>query len=160
MSPFVTAMAEAVRSDGRSQGYEATAYLSPTTPKNKMQLLVSEINEESKWKMCVDAGVEKSHEKTMMVLSWGEDCENYKIATKAEVLDKSASHLALQFKFQWGKIPRHMKNNLERLAEYVPGIALYLGFFEKHQQNPHHQISITIKATSSSTIDTIIKAPK
>ncbi|XP_069050624.1 vitellogenin-like [Lepisosteus oculatus] len=160
MSPFVTAMAEAVRSDGMSQGYEATAYLSPTTPKNKMQLLVSEINEESKWKMCVDAGVEKSHEKTMMVLSWGEDCENYKIATKAEVLDKSASHLALQFKFQWGKIPRHMKNNLERLAEYVPGIALYLGFFEKHQQNPHHQISITIKATSSSTIDTIIKAPK
>jgi len=43
--------------------------------------------------------------------------------------------------------------------QYVPGAALMLGFSEADQRNPSHQFIVRAAATSSRTIDTVIKAP-
>ncbi|MBN3308794.1 VIT protein, partial [Amia calva] len=160
VSPLVVAVIEAVTNDGKVQGYEAAAYLDPNPMKDNIHLLVFEINEGSKWKMCADAGPKESTDAVMAMLRWGQDCEDYKIKAKAALLNNPTSNKAIQLKVQWEKVPRYLKKNAERFADYVPGVFWALGFFEEYERNPAKQISLTIKATSSNTIETLIKAPK
>lgn len=52
--PGITIVAQAVRSDNRNQGYQATAYVRSDAAKVDVQLVVVQLAE-TNWKACADA---------------------------------------------------------------------------------------------------------
>lgn len=47
-----------------------------------------------------------------------------------------------------------------RFERYIPGMALLLHFYEKHETNAKQEISASFIATSADSIDVIIKFPE
>ncbi|CAN8217472.1 unnamed protein product [Coccothraustes coccothraustes] len=154
--PGITIVAQAVRSDSRNQGYQATAYVRSDAAKVDVQLVVVQLAE-TNWKVCADAVILPL--KAQARLRWGKECQDYRIeavATTGQLARKPAA----QLKVQWGKLPSWIKKTSTAFMQYVPGAALLLGFSEVHQRNPSHEFIVRAAATSPRTIDTVIKAPE
>ncbi|XP_041339193.1 vitellogenin-1-like [Pyrgilauda ruficollis] len=154
--PGITIVAQAVRSDNRNQGYQATAYVRSDAAKVDVQLVVVQLAE-TNWKACADAVILPL--KAQARLRWGKECQDYKIeavATTGQLARKPAA----QLKVQWGKLPSWIKKTSTAFMQYIPGAALVLGFSEVHQRNPSHEFIVRAAATSPRTIDTVIKAPE
>ncbi|XP_027756952.1 vitellogenin-1-like [Empidonax traillii] len=153
--PGITIVAQAVRSDNRNQGYQATAYVRSEAAKVDVQLVVVQLAE-TNWKACADAVILPL--KAQARLRWGRECQDYRIAAVATT-GRLARKPAAQLKVQWGKLPSWIKKTSTAFMQYVPGAALVLGFSEAHQRNPSHEFIVRAAATSPRTIDTVIKAP-
>ncbi|NWS98081.1 VIT1 protein, partial [Mionectes macconnelli] len=153
--PGITIVAQAVRSDNRNQGYQATAYVRSDAAKVDVQLVVIQLAE-TNWKACADAVILPL--KAQARLRWGKECQDYRIAAVATT-GQMAKKPAAQLKVQWGKLPSWIKKTSTALMRYVPGAAFMLGFSEAHQRNPSHEFIVRAAATSPRTIDTVIKAP-
>ncbi|NWU15716.1 VIT1 protein, partial [Cephalopterus ornatus] len=153
--PGITIVAQAVRSDNRNQGYQATAYVRSDAAKVDVQLVVVQLAE-TNWKACADAVIVPL--KAQARLRWGKECQDYRIAAVATT-GRLARKPAAQLKVQWGKLPSWIKKTTMAFMQYVPGAALMLGFSEAHQRNPSHEFIVRAAATSPRTIDTVIKAP-
>uniref|UniRef100_A0A8C0F8J8 Phosvitin n=1 Tax=Bubo bubo TaxID=30461 RepID=A0A8C0F8J8_BUBBB len=153
--PGVTIVAQAVRSDNRNQGYQATAYVRSDAAKVDVQLVVVQLAE-TNWKVCADAAILPL--KAQARLRWGKECQDYRIAAMATT-GQLARKPAVQLKVQWGNLPSWIKETSTAFMQYVPGAALVLGFSEAHQRNPSHEFIVRAAATSPRTIDTVIKAP-
>ncbi|KFQ39222.1 Vitellogenin-1 [Mesitornis unicolor] len=153
--PGITIVAQAVRSDNRNQGYQATAYVRSDAAKVDVQLVVVQLAETS-WKACADAVILPL--KAQARLRWGKECRDYRVAAMATT-GQLAKKPAVQLKMQWGKLPSWIKKTSTAFMQYVPGAALVLGFSEAHQRNPSHEFIVRAAATSPRTIDTVIKAP-
>ncbi|NWW61754.1 VIT1 protein, partial [Ifrita kowaldi] len=153
--PGITIVAQAVRSDNRNQGYQATAYVRSDAAKVDVQLVVVQLAE-TNWKACADAVILPL--KAQARLRWGKECRDYRIAAVATT-GQLARKPAAQLKVQWGKLPSWIKKTSSVFMQYVPGAALVLGFSEVHQRNPSHEFIVRAAATSPRTIDTVIKAP-
>ncbi|NXF79640.1 VIT1 protein, partial [Sclerurus mexicanus] len=153
--PGITIVAQAVRSDNRNQGYQATAYVRSDAAKVDVQLVVVQLAE-TNWKACADAVILPL--KAQATLRWGKECQDYRIAAVATT-GQLARKPAAQLKVQWGKLPSWIKKTSTAFMQYVPGAALVLGFSEAHQRNPSHEFIVRAAATSPRTIDTVIKAP-
>ncbi|NWW24186.1 VIT1 protein, partial [Falcunculus frontatus] len=154
--PGITIVAQAVRSDNRNQGYQATAYVRSDAAKVDVQLVVVQLAE-TNWKACADAVILPL--KAQARLRWGKECRDYRIAAVATT-GQLARKPAAQLKVQWGKLPSWIKKTSSVFMQYVPGAALVLGFSEVHQRNPSHEFIVRAAATSPRTIDTVIKAPE
>ncbi|NWX57964.1 VIT1 protein, partial [Promerops cafer] len=154
--PGITIVAQAVRSDNRNQGYQATAYVRSDAAKVDVQLVVVQLAE-TNWKACADAVILPL--KAQARLRWGKECRDYRIAAVATT-GQLARKPAAQLKVQWGKLPSWIKKTSSAFMQYVPGAALVLGFSEVHQKNPSHELIVRAAATSPRTIDTVIKAPE
>ncbi|NXI11782.1 VIT1 protein, partial [Irena cyanogastra] len=154
--PGITIVAQAVRSDNRNQGYQATAYVRSDAAKVDVQLVVVQLAE-TNWKACADAVILPL--KAQARLRWGKECQDYRIAAVATT-GQLARKPAAQLKVQWGKLPSWIKKISTAFMEYIPGAALVLGFSEVHQRNPSHEFIVRAAATSPRTIDTVIKAPE
>ncbi|NWR47910.1 VIT1 protein, partial [Regulus satrapa] len=154
--PGITIVAQAVRSDNRNQGYQATAYVRSDAAKVDVQLVVVQLAE-TNWKACADAVILPL--KAQARLRWGKECRDYRIAAVATT-GQLARKPAAQLKVQWGKLPSWIKKTSTAFMQYVPGAALVLGFSEVHQRNPSHEFIVRAAATSPRTIDTVIKAPE
>ncbi|XP_056353817.1 vitellogenin-1-like [Oenanthe melanoleuca] len=154
--PGITVVAQAVRSDNRNQGYQATAYVRSDAAKVDVQLVVVQLAE-TNWKACADAVIVPL--KAQARLRWGKECQDYRIAAVATT-GQLARKPAAQLKVQWGKLPSWIKKTSTEFMQYIPGAALVLGFSEVHQRNPSHEFIVRAAATSPRTIDTIIKAPE
>ncbi|KAM6128684.1 LOW QUALITY PROTEIN: vitellogenin-1-like [Phoenicopterus ruber ruber] len=153
--PGITIVAQAVRSDNRNQGYQATTYVRSDAAKVDVQLVVVQLAE-TKWKACADAVILPL--KAQARLRWGKECRDYRIAAVATT-GQLARKPAVQLKVQWGNLPSWIKKTSTAFMQYVPGAALVLGFSEAHQRNPSHEFIVRAAATSPRTIDTVIKAP-
>ncbi|NWS74842.1 VIT1 protein, partial [Crotophaga sulcirostris] len=153
--PGITIVAQAVRSDNRNQGYQATAYVRSDAAKVDVQLVVVQLAE-TKWKACADAVILPL--KAQARLRWGKECRDYRITAMATT-GQLARKPAVQLKVQWGSLPSWIKKTSTAFMQYVPGAALVLGFSEAHQRNPSHEVIVRAAATSPRTIDTVIKAP-
>ncbi|NXP07345.1 VIT1 protein, partial [Thinocorus orbignyianus] len=153
--PGITIVAQAVRSDNRNQGYQATAYVRSDAAKVDVQLVVVQLAE-TNWKACADAVVLPL--KAQARLRWGKECQDYRIAAMATT-GQLAKKPAMQLKVQWGNLPSWIKKTSTAFMQYVPGVALMLGFSEAHQRNPSRELILRAAATSPRTIDTVIKAP-
>uniref|UniRef100_A0A8B9PXA8 Phosvitin n=1 Tax=Apteryx owenii TaxID=8824 RepID=A0A8B9PXA8_APTOW len=153
--PGITIVAQAVRSDNRNQGYQATAYVRSDAAKVDVQLVVVQLAETS-WKACADAVVLPL--KAQARLRWGKECRDYRIEARITT-GQLARKPAMQLKVQWGSLPSWIKKTSMVFMQYVPGAALVLGFSEAHQRNPSHEFIVRAAATSPRTIDTVIKAP-
>ncbi|NXA71943.1 VIT1 protein, partial [Thryothorus ludovicianus] len=154
--PGITIVAQAVRSDNKNQGYQATAYVRSDAAKVDVQLVVVQLAE-TNWKACADAVILPL--KAQARLRWGKQCRDYKIAAVATT-GQLARKPAAQLKVQWGKLPSWIKKTSTAFMRYIPGAALVLGFSEVHQRNPSHEFIVRAAATSPRTIDTVIKAPE
>ncbi|KAI1236724.1 hypothetical protein IHE44_0014977 [Lamprotornis superbus] len=154
--PGITVVAQAVRSDNRNQGYQATAYVRSDAAKVDVQLVVVQLAE-TNWKACADAVILPL--KAQARLRWGKECQDYRIAAVATT-GQLARKPAAQLKVQWGKLPSWIKKTSTAFMQYIPGAALVLGFSEVHQRNPSHEFIVRAAATSPRTIDTVIKAPE
>ncbi|NWV96643.1 VIT1 protein, partial [Machaerirhynchus nigripectus] len=154
--PGITIVAQAVRSDNRNQGYQATAYVRSDAAKVDVQLVVVQLAE-TNWKACADAVILPL--KAQARLRWGKECRDYRIAAVATT-GQLARKPAAQLKVQWGTLPSWIKKTSSVLMQYIPGAALMLGFSEVHQRNPSHKFIVRAAATSPRTIDTVIKAPE
>ncbi|NWS51043.1 VIT1 protein, partial [Chunga burmeisteri] len=153
--PGITIVAQAVRSDNRNQGYQATAYVRSDAAKVDVQLVVVQLVE-TNWKACADAVILPL--KAQARLRWGKECRDYRIAAVATT-GQLARKPAMQMKVQWGNLPSWIKKASTVFMQYVPGAALVLGFSEVPQRNPSHEFIVRAAATSPRTIDTVIKAP-
>ncbi|NXN46674.1 VIT1 protein, partial [Rhinoptilus africanus] len=153
--PGITIVVQAVRSDSRNQGYQATAYVRSDAAKVDVQLVVVQLAE-TNWKACADAVILPL--KAQARLRWGKECRDYRIAAMATT-GQLAKKPAVQLKVQWGNLPSWIKKTSTAFMRYVPGAALVLGFSEAHQRNPSHEFIVRAAATSPRTIDTVIKAP-
>uniref|UniRef100_A0A663E0W9 Uncharacterized protein n=1 Tax=Aquila chrysaetos chrysaetos TaxID=223781 RepID=A0A663E0W9_AQUCH len=153
--PGITIVAQAVRSDNRNQGYQATAYVRSDAAKVDVQLVVVQLAE-TNWKACADAVILPL--KAQARLRWGKECRDYRIAAMATT-GQLARKPAVQLKVQWGNLPSWIKKTSTGFMQYIPGAALMLGFSEAHQRNPSHEFIVRVAATSPRTIDTVIKAP-
>lgn len=153
--PGITIVAQAVRSDNRNQGYQATAYVRSDAAKVDVQLVVVQLAE-TNWKACADAVILPL--KAQARMRWGKECRDYRIAALATT-GQMARKLAMQLKVQWGIIPSWIKKTSTALMRYVPGVALVLGFSEAHQRNPSRELIVRAVATSPRSIDTVIKVP-
>ncbi|XP_017680339.1 PREDICTED: vitellogenin-1-like [Lepidothrix coronata] len=154
--PGITIVAQAVRSDNRNQGYQATAYVRSDAAKVDVQLVVVQLAE-TNWKACADAVILPL--KAQARLRWGTECQDYRIAAVATT-GRLARKPAAQLKVQWGKLPSWIKKTTMAFMRYIPGAALMLGFSEAHQRNPSHEFIVRAAATSPRTIDTVIKVPE
>ncbi|XP_064576069.1 vitellogenin-1-like isoform X2 [Zonotrichia leucophrys gambelii] len=154
--PGITIVAQAVRSDSRNQGYQATAYVRSDAAKVDVQLVVVQLAE-TNWKACADAVILPL--KAQARLRWGKECQDYRIEA-ATTTGQLAKKPAAQLKVQWGKLPSWIKKTSTEFMQYIPGAALVLGFSEVHQRNPSHEFIVRAAATSPRTIDTVIKAPE
>ncbi|XP_068879342.1 vitellogenin-1-like isoform X2 [Aphelocoma coerulescens] len=154
--PGITIVAQAVRSDNKNRGYQATAYVRSDAAKVDVQLVVVQLAE-TNWKACADAVILPL--KAQARLRWGKECRDYRIAAMATT-GQLARKPAAQLKVQWGKLPSWIKKTSSVFMQYVPGAALVLGFSEVHQRNPSHEFVVRAAATSPRTIDTVIKAPE
>ncbi|KFV05702.1 Vitellogenin-1 [Pterocles gutturalis] len=153
--PGITIVAQAVRSDSRNQGYQATAYVRSNAAKVDVQLVVVQLAE-TNWKACADAVILPL--KAQARMRWGRECQDYRIAAMATT-GQLARKPAVQLKVQWGNLPSWIKKTSTAFMQYVPGAALVLGFSEAHQRNPSHEFIVRAAATSPRTFDTVIKAP-
>ncbi|NXE75806.1 VIT1 protein, partial [Cochlearius cochlearius] len=153
--PGITIVAQAVRSDNRNQGYQATTYVRSDAAKVDVQLVVVQLAE-TNWKACADAVILPL--KAQARLRWGKECRDYRISAVATT-GQLARKPAVQLKVQWGNFPSWIKKTSTAFMQYVPGAALILGFSEAHQRNPSHEFIVRAAATSPRTIDTVIKAP-
>ncbi|NWZ33983.1 VIT1 protein, partial [Brachypodius atriceps] len=154
--PGITIVAQAVRSDNRNQGYQATAYVRSDAAKVDVQLVVVQLAE-TNWKACADAVILPL--KTQARLRWGKECQDYRIEAVAAT-GQLARKPAAQLKVQWGNLPSWIKKTSTAFMQYMPGAAVVLGFSEVHQRNPSHEFTVRAAATSPRTIDTVIKAPE
>ncbi|NXW81338.1 VIT1 protein, partial [Hirundo rustica] len=154
--PGITIVAQAVRSDNRNQGYQATAYVRSDAAKVDVQLVVVQLAE-TNWKACADAVILPL--KAQARLRWGKECQDYRIAA-VTTTGQLAKKPAAQLKVQWGNLPSWIKKTSTAFMQYIPGAALVLGFSEVHQRNPSHEFIVRAAATSPRTIDTVIKAPE
>ncbi|NXO54005.1 VIT1 protein, partial [Aramus guarauna] len=153
--PGITIVAQAVRSDNKNQGYQATTYVRSDAAKVDVQLVVVQLAE-TNWKACADAVILPL--KAQARLRWGKECRDYRIAA-ITTTGQLARKPAVQLKVQWGNLPTWIKKTSTAFMQYVPGAALVLGFSEAHQRNPSHEFIVRAAATSARTIDTVIKAP-
>ncbi|XP_078075129.1 vitellogenin-like isoform X2 [Mustelus asterias] len=154
-APSLIILARARRTDGKQQGYQLTGSVQSSGGRPKMHLRIVDLKEDSTWKICVDAAIPKAH-KAMVMYRWGENCQTYKMSSKAS-MGYLANHPALKIKTQWSEIP-HMMIDGGRMVE--SGAAYLLGFCNKFEVNPSHQITQLIALTSPRTIDTIVKLPR
>ncbi|NXX64575.1 VIT1 protein, partial [Spizella passerina] len=154
--PGITIVVQAVRSDSKNQGYQATAYVRSDAAKVDVQLVVVQLAE-TNWKACADAVILPL--KAQARLRWGKECQDYRIEA-VTTTGQLARKPAAQLKVQWGKLPSWIKKTSTEFMQYIPGAALVLGFSEVHQKNPSHEFIVRAAATSPRTIDTVIKAPE
>uniref|UniRef100_H3B4X5 Uncharacterized protein n=1 Tax=Latimeria chalumnae TaxID=7897 RepID=H3B4X5_LATCH len=154
--PVLAVIACAIRSDGKRQGYQIATYTDASLPRPKVQILVMELEAGSRWRICADAAVLSPY-KAKAELKWGQECQDYKVALKTEI-GRFAIYPAVQIKMSWDNVPRPIKDRVKAFDEYVPGAAYMLGFTEKWQKNPSHQLVVILTSTSPRIIDIVIRA--
>ncbi|XP_030063303.1 vitellogenin-1 [Microcaecilia unicolor] len=155
--PGFTFVARAIRSDGKEEGYQVTAYLDSKTINSQMQLVVVPLDEKNPWKACTDATVTRDH-RALAKFRWGQECQDYKIEAKAST-GHIAGNPAVQLKMVWKKTPSSMRALARWAMASAPGIGFFWGFSETYKENPSHQLVVRAAATSSETIDAIVKVP-
>ncbi|XP_062920863.1 vitellogenin-like isoform X2 [Mobula hypostoma] len=134
-------IAKAVRSDGNLQGYQLTGTVESASGRPRVHLRVVELDDDSSWKMCLDASSPRPY-KAKVMYRWGKNCEKYKITFQA-LLGYLANHPALKIQTKWASMPKG----------YATGSRIF-------KDNPSHQITQLIALTSPRTVNTIVKLPR
>ncbi|KAJ1171302.1 hypothetical protein NDU88_003165 [Pleurodeles waltl] len=157
-SPVLVITANTVRNDNKNQGHQLIVYTDYHVPKPQIQAFVVELASSSRWCACADAAIVNHHE-AEAYLKWGLNCQDYKIAMKAET-GHFGSHPGMRLKVEWPRIPSALKSAVKFAFQYIPGAALMAGCLVKVQKSPSRQANIILSLRSPRTMDVLIQIPK
>ncbi|XP_060890985.1 vitellogenin 3, phosvitinless [Labrus mixtus] len=149
----------AMRGNQKPDGYDASIYYTSEANAQSTQLIMSQVGEDTNWKMCVDTIVQ-AHTEAKVHVGWGAECQSYEMSMRGSTTHLPGSKPTLNSKVHWTKIPTTMEEIGRRIQSYVPGIAFLFGFSQQHERNPGQEVSATIVVASADSIDVNIKFPE
>lgn len=126
--------------------------------KPRLQAYIVDISKTSRWRACFNAEVLDSH-KSLASLKWGQNCQDYKIVTKAET-GNMGSQPALKVEVGWPKVPSKLKSYVSYWGEFIPGAAYLLGFADRYKNNKNHQAEVILALSSPRFVDVLVELPK
>ncbi|NXJ74287.1 VIT2 protein, partial [Trogon melanurus] len=156
--PVLAAVLRAIHRNEKPTGLQLVLYTDTQPMGSRIQTFVSSITGSSKWKLCADASVINSY-KILGSLKWGEDCQEYQIATQIAT-GQFAAYPAMQMKLEWSKVPSTVRTTARWLYSFLPGAAYMLGYSQRQQRGPSHQATLVMALTSPRTCDVVLKLPE
>ncbi|XP_075567097.1 vitellogenin-2 [Pelecanus crispus] len=156
--PILAAVLRAIRRNEQPVGLQLVVYTDTEPMRSRIQVFVSSITGSSRWKLCADASVINSH-KVSGSLKWGEDCQDYQIATQIAT-GQLAAYPAMQMKVQWPKVPSIVRTTARWFYSFLPGAAYGLGYSQRQQRGPSRQATLVIALTSPRTCDVVLTLPE
>ncbi|XP_068447341.1 vitellogenin 3, phosvitinless [Clinocottus analis] len=145
--------------DQKLNGYNVVFYSTRTPNVKSTQLIVSQIGENINWKMCIDTFM-KPRVETMANIRWGAECQSYEMSIHSETARLPGAKPKIKARIHWTRIPENLAEVCTRFERYIPGMALLLNFYQKHEINAKQEISASFIVTSADSIDIIIKFPE
>ncbi|KFV57815.1 Vitellogenin-2 [Gavia stellata] len=156
--PILAAVLRAIHRNKQPTGFQLVLYTDTQPMRPRIQMFVSRITGSSRWKLCADASVKNSH-KVSGSLKWGEDCQDYQIATQIAT-GQFAAYPAIQMKLEWPKVPSIVRTTARWFYSFLPGAAYVLGYSQREQRGPSHQATLVMALTSPRTCDVVLKLPE
>ncbi|KFQ57725.1 Vitellogenin-2, partial [Pelecanus crispus] len=156
--PILAAVLRAIRRNEQPVGLQLVVYTDTEPMRSRIQVFVSSITGSSRWKLCADASVINSH-KVSGSLKWGEDCQDYQIATQIAT-GQLAAYPAMQMKVQWPKVPSIVRTTARWFYSFLPGAAYGRGYSQRQQRGPSRQATLVIALTSPRTCDVVLTLPE
>ncbi|XP_038571649.1 vitellogenin 3, phosvitinless [Micropterus salmoides] len=148
----------ALSGNQKPEGYDAVIYYTPEANTRSTQLIVSQVGEDTNWKMCVDTTV-NSNVEAKAHIRWGAECQSYEMSMRGATAHNSGSRPVFTAKAHWTRIPETMAEMGRRMESYIPGMAFFLGFSEKHERNAQQEVSATVVAASADSVNVKIEFP-
>ncbi|KAL6108038.1 uncharacterized protein ACO6RY_18668 [Pungitius sinensis] len=148
----------AVSGNEKPEGYNAVFYYTPDEVK-KTQLIVSHVQENSNWKICIDTSM-KARVGAKANIKWGAECQSYEMSITSETAHLPGTLPTITAKIHWTRMPEKVTRACTRLESYIPGMALLLNFYQKQEQNARQEISASVVASSADSIDVRIQFPE
>ncbi|XP_042368565.1 vitellogenin 3, phosvitinless [Plectropomus leopardus] len=149
----------ALSGNQKPEGYDAAFYYTPEANTENAQLIVSQVGEDTNWKMCVDTTVD-AHVEGKAHIRWGAECQSYEMSMRYATAHLPGSKPTLKAKVHWTKIPESMTETGRRIESYIPGMALLLGFNQQHERNAKQEVSASVVAASADSVDVKITFPE
>uniref|UniRef100_A0A4W6DUS7 Vitellogenin 3, phosvitinless n=1 Tax=Lates calcarifer TaxID=8187 RepID=A0A4W6DUS7_LATCA len=149
----------AMSGNQKPEGYDAAMYYTPEANIQNTQMIVSQVGEDTNWKMCVDTTVH-THAEAKAHIRWGAECQSYEMSMRAATAHLPGSKPTLKAKVHWTRIPEAMAEMGRRIESYIPGMAFLLGFYQQHERNAKEEVSASVVAASADSIDVKIKFPE
>ncbi|XP_049664779.1 vitellogenin-2-like [Accipiter gentilis] len=156
--PILAAVLRAIHRNKQPTGLQLVLYTDTQPMRSRIQLFVSSITGSSRWKLCADASAINSH-KVSGSLKWGEDCQDYQIATQIAT-GQYAAYPAMQVKLEWPKVPSIVRTTARWFYSFLPGAAYVLGYSQRQQRGPSHWATLVMALTSPRTCDVVLKLPE
>ncbi|KAI9519363.1 hypothetical protein NQZ68_029530 [Dissostichus eleginoides] len=149
----------AMSGNQKPEGYDAAFYYTPEANTQNAQLIMSQVGEDTNWKMCLDTTVRAQVEAKAHV-RWGAECQSYEMSMRAATANLPGSKPTLKAKIHWTRVPGNMAEIGKRIESYVPGMALLLGFTQQVKRNTKQEVSASVVATSADSVDVHIEFPE
>ncbi|XP_071344089.1 vitellogenin 3, phosvitinless [Trachinotus anak] len=149
----------AMSGNQKPEGFDAAVYYVPEANLQNTQLIVSQVGEDTNWKMCMDTTV-NAHVDAKAHIRWGAECQSYEMSMRAATGHLPGSKPTLKAKVHWTRIPETMAEMGRRIESYIPGMAFFLGFYQKHERNARQEVSASVVAASADSVDVKIKFPE
>ncbi|XP_052656711.1 vitellogenin-2-like [Harpia harpyja] len=156
--PILAAVLRAIHRNEQPTGLQLILYTDTQPMRSRIQMFVSSITGSSRWKLCADASAINSH-KVSGSLKWGEDCQDYQIATQIAT-GQYAAYPAMQVKLEWPKVPSIVRTTARWFYSFLPGAAYVLGYSQRQQRGPSHWATLVMALTSPRTCDVVLKLPE
>ncbi|NXE33022.1 VIT2 protein, partial [Ptilorrhoa leucosticta] len=156
--PILAAVLRAIHRNEQPTGLQLVLYTDTQPKRWRIQVFGSSITGPSRWKLCADASV-INYRKVSGSLKWGEDCQDYQIATQIAT-GQFAAYPAMQMKLEWLKVPSIIRTTARWFYSFLPGAAYVLGFSQRQQLGPSHQATLVMALTSPRTCDVVFKLPE
>ncbi|TSM94622.1 Adhesion G protein-coupled receptor L4 [Bagarius yarrelli] len=156
--PVIIVKALSFNANVKPLGYEALVYYTPDSRKDSMEIIISEAADETNWKICVDADVDKLQTEAKTHFKWGPECQSYEV--EAKVFAKGESKSPIIAKMNWGDVPASLQTFGRRVWEYFPGATFAWGFSQKHEKNTEREVSATFLPSAQRGLDLEIKTPE
>uniref|UniRef100_A0A8D0B3Y5 Vitellogenin 3, phosvitinless n=1 Tax=Sander lucioperca TaxID=283035 RepID=A0A8D0B3Y5_SANLU len=147
----------AMSGNQKPEGYDAAFYYTPEANIHNAQMIVSQVGEDTNWKMCVDTDV-NAHVEAMAHIGWGAECQSYEMSMASATAHQPGSKPTLKAKVQ--SVFFCLFFNSPRIESFIPGMAFYLGFYEQHERNAKQEVSVSVVAASADSVDVKIKFPE
>ncbi|MEQ2207416.1 hypothetical protein XENOCAPTIV_012080 [Xenoophorus captivus] len=79
---------------------------------------------------------------------------------KATTAYLNGSKPELKAKVQWNRISEYMAEIGKRIERYIPGVAFLYGFSQENERNPEQEVSATVVAAWTDSVEVKIKLPE
>ncbi|XP_068174544.1 vitellogenin-1-like [Antennarius striatus] len=151
--PTFSIIIRVILADKKVTGYQLAAYLDKPTA--RIQVILAPLSDEN-FKLCAD-GIMLSKHKVTAKITWGAECKQYDTLITAETGLVGPSP-AVRLRVAWNKLPSAFKENAQKVYKKIPAF-MTTGWIKTKDENSVKQLSLTLVATSSRTINIIWKTP-